>query len=449
MASEPNQTTVCLEPQEERPYPSSSSKESYKWVICLLLFLVATFNYIARQVIGLLKPSLQVEIGWNEIGYSNIIFAMQCGYAIGLLLFGKLIDRLGTRKGLSLSVALWSVAGMANALASSVLGFGVARFVVGLGQSGNFPASIKAVSEWFPKHERALATGIFNAGTNVGPVIAPWIVAWITLHYGWRTAFVATGATGLVWLVLWLFLYRQPAKNADQQTSLTAQIQQTSSHAQSGNIRWLSLLSRRQTWAFAIGKFMTDPIWWLFLFWLPDFLYKRHGITLLDVGAPLFVIYGMATVGSIGGGWLSSSLIKKQRWSVNSSRKATMLICALAVVPIIFASRVSSLWAAVALIALAVAAHQGWSANMFTIATDMFPSSTVGSVVGLGGMLGAIGGLLFAKITGYILQWTGSYVSVFFIAGSAYLLALVIIQVLVPKLEPAEFGSPTLSALGK
>lgn len=447
MPSEPNQTTLCVEPQEERAYPPSFGKESYKWVICLLLFLIATFNYIARQVIGLLKPSLQFEIGWNEIGYSNVIFAMQCGYAIGLLLFGKLIDRLGTRKGLSLSVALWSVAGMTNALASSVLGFGVARFVVGLGQSGNFPASIKAVSEWFPKNERALATGIFNAGTNVGPVIAPWIVAWITLHYGWRMAFVVTGATGLLWLLLWLLLYR-PSGNAEEEPAITVQTQQASRQQQSGHIRWASLLPRRQTWAFAIGKFMTDPIWWLFLFWLPDFLYKRHRITLLDVGAPLFVIYGMATVGSIGGGWLSS-LLMKEGWSVNSSRKTTMLVCALSVVPIIFASRVSSLWAAVALIALAVAAHQGWSANMFTIATDMFPSSAVGSVVGLGGMLGAVGGLLFAKITGYILQWTGSYVSVFFIAGSAYLLALGIIQILVPKLEPAEFASPTLSASGK
>jgi ACS family hexuronate transporter-like MFS transporter len=358
---------------------------------------------------------------------------MQCGYAVGLLLFGKLIDRLGTRKGFSLSVALWSVAGMANALVSSVLGFGVVRFALGLGQSGNFPASIKAVSEWFPKKERALATGIFNAGTNVGPVVTPWIVAWITFHYGWRMAFVVTGATGLVWLGLWLTFYRQPARSANEEPLSSA------AQPGSGHLPWLSLLPLRQTWAFAIGKFMTDPIWWLFLFWLPDFLYKTHGITLLDVGPPLFVIYGMATVGSVGGGWLSSFLIKKG-WNVNASRKITMLICALAVVPIVFASRISSLWGAVALIALAVAAHQGWSANMFTIATDMFPSRAVGSVVGLGGMLGAVGGLTFAKVTGYVLQWTGSYVSVFFIAGSAYLVALGIIQLLVPKLEPAALG---------
>jgi ACS family hexuronate transporter-like MFS transporter len=416
---------------------------SYRWVICFLLFLVATVNYIARQVIGLLKPTLQVQIGWNEIGYSNIIFAFQFAYAIGLLLFGKLMDRLGTRKGFSFSVALWSLAAMAHALVHSVLGFGVARFALGLGESGNFPASIKAVSEWFPKKERALATGIFNAGTNVGPVITPFIVAWTTGRYGWRVAFVVTGATGLVWLVLWLLMYRRPAREFQDISVATQNSISGDPAATSVKIPWVKLIRLRQTWAFAIGKFMTDPIWWLFLFWLPDFLYKRHGITLLNVGPPLFVIYGMATVGSVGGGWLSSFLLKRG-WSANASRKTTMLICALAVVPIVFASMVSSLWLAVGLIALAVSAHQGWSANMFTIATDMFPSTAIGSVVGLGGMLGAVGGLLFAKITGYILQWTGRYILIFVIAGSAYLVALTIIQILVPRLEPATFYDASL-----
>lgn len=412
---------------------------SYRWLICLFLFLIATFNYTARQVIGLLKPTLQVQIGWNEIGYSNIIFAFQLAYAIGLVLFGKLMDRLGTRKGFSLSVALWSLAGMAHALAHSVLGFGVARFVLGLGQSGNFPASIKAVSEWFPKKERALATGIFNAGTNIGPVITPFIVAWTTWHYGWRAAFVATGATGLIWLVVWLLIYHG-RKEEPQSVSIALQNFTSRDLAPLPmKIAWADLIPRRQMWAFAIGKFMTDPIWWLFLFWLPDFLFKRHGITLLNVGPPLFVIYGMATVGSIGGGWLSSFLIRRG-WSVNASRKTAMLVCALAVVPIVFASMITSLWLAVALIALAVAAHQGWSANMFTIATDLFPSAAIGSVVGLGGMLGAVGGLLFAKLTGYLLQWTGSYTLIFTIAGSAYLIALSIIQMLAPKLAPAEFA---------
>lgn len=404
---------------------------SYRWVICVLLFLVATINYVARQAIGLLKPTLQTEIGWNEIGYSNIIFGFQLAYAVGLLLFGKLMDRVGTRKGFSWSVALWSIAAMAHALASSVLGFEIARFALGLGQSGNFPASITTVAEWFPKNERALATGIFNAGTNLGPVLAPFILGPITLRYGWRIAFIFTGTMGIAWVLLWLTLYRQP-RAIENLTDV-----RTTDRFQAAKIPWATLLPRRQTWAFAIGKFMTDPIWWLFLFWLPDFLYKAHGITLLKVGPPLFVIYGMATIGSVGGGWLSSHLIKRG-WAVNASRKTAMLACALAVVPIVFASTVSSLWLAVILIGLAVAAHQGWSANMFTLATDMFPAAAIGSVVGIGGMLGAVGGLLFAKITGYLLQWTGSYMTVFVIAGSAYLAALAIIQALVPKLEPVQ-----------
>src|SRR5215469_11831161 len=348
---------------------TSNQNGSYRWVICGLLFLIATVNYTARHAIGLLKPTLQVDIGWNEIGYSNIIFAFQLAYAIGFLLFGKLMDRIGARKGFSWSVALWSVAGMAHALASSVLAFGLARFALGLGQSGNFPASIKTVAEWFPKKERALATGIFNAGANIGPVITPFVVGWTTLRHGWRMAFVVTGAMGLLWLVFWLLLYRLPAPILDAESS-----KGSGAAARRHEIPWAKLVSRRQTWAFAVGKFMTDPIWWLFLFWLPDFLYKRHKITLLGAGLPLFVIYGMATAGSIGGGWLSSFLLKRG-WTVNESRKTAMGVCALAVVPIMFASRVSSLWLAVALIALAVAAHQGWSANMFTIATDMFPSS--------------------------------------------------------------------------
>jgi ACS family hexuronate transporter-like MFS transporter len=313
-----------------------------------------------------------------------------------------------------------------------VLGFAIARFALGLGQSGNFPASIKTVAEWFPKNERALATGIFNAGTNFGPVIAPILLASITLRYSWRIAFIFTGILGVAWLVVWLVLYRQPKAIEDLRAARA-----TDRHQPAARIPWATLVPRRQTWAFATGKFLTDPIWWLFLFWLPDFLYKSHGITLLQIGPPLFVIYGMATVGSVGGGWLSSYLMRRG-WTVNASRKTAMLTCALAVVPIVFVSRVSNLWVAVILIGLAVAAHQGWSANMFTIATDMFPAAAVGSVVGIGGMFGAIGGLLFAKITGYVLQWTGSYVTVFGIAGTAYLTALAIIQVLVPKLEQAQ-----------
>ncbi|HEY6304938.1 MAG TPA: MFS transporter [Candidatus Angelobacter sp.] len=411
----------------------------YRWIVCALLFFAATINYMDRQVIGLLKPTLQSAIGWNEIDYSNIIFAFQLAYAIGLLLVGKVMDWLGTRKGFSLSVLVWSLAAMAHALVHSVMGFGAARFALGLGEAGNFPASIKAVAEWFPKKERALATGIFNSGTNVGALVTPLFVPWITVYYGWRMAFIATGAIGFLWLVAWLALYRTPE---DQPRLSKAELDYIRSDPPEpgAKIPWLALVPLRQTWAFAIGKFMTDPIWWFFLFWAPDFLFKTYGVSLAQVGLPLFVIYQAATVGSIGGGWLSSFWIKR-RWSVNASRKTAMLICAIAVVPVVFASRVNHLWASVALIALAAAAHQGWSANIFTLASDTFPRRAVGSVVGLGGMFGSVGALLLAKVTGYVLQRTGSYLPLFIVAGSAYLIALVIIHLLNPRLQPARVGS--------
>ncbi len=413
----------------------------YRWIICALLFFAATINYMDRQIIGLLKPLLQNEIGWNEIDYSNIIFAFQLAYAIGLLFVGRVMDWLGSRKGFSLSVAIWSLAAMAHALAHSLLGFGAARFTLGLGESGSFPASIKAVAEWFPKKERALATGIFNSGTNIGALVTPLFVPWITRNYGWRMAFIATGAVGFLWLVAWLALYRPPEDHPQLGKAELDYIRSDPPEPTS-KISWLQLVPHRQTWAFAIGKFLTDPIWWFYLFWVPDFLFKTHGITLLGVGLPLLVIYQMATVGSVAGGWFSSFLIKRGR-SVNAARKTAMLICALAVVPVVFVTRVSNLWAAVVLIGLAAAAHQGWSANIFTLASDTFPRRAIGSVVGLGGMFGSGGALLLAKVTGYVLQWTGSYLPLFIIAGSAYLTALVIIHILNPRLEPAGLGSAT------
>jgi ACS family hexuronate transporter-like MFS transporter len=410
----------------------------YRWVICALLFFATSINYIDRQIIGLLKQTLQGQIGWNEIDYSNIIFAFQLAYAVGLLVAGRLLDRLGTRKGFSLSVFFWSVAAMAHALAHSVMGFGAARVALGLGESGNFPACIKAVAEWFPKKERALATGIFNSGTNIGALITPLIVPWITRKFGWRGAFIVTGAIGFIWMIVWLAMYRSPENHPRVSAEELKHIRSDSPEPVT-KIPWLQLLPHRQTWAFAIGKFMTDPIWWFYLFWVPDFLYKTHGITVLTVGLPLLVIYQMATVGSIAGGWFSSAMIKRG-WTVNRSRKTAMLVCALAVVPIVFATKVSSLWAAVGLIGLAAAGHQGWSANIFTLASDTFPRRAVGSVVGLGGMFGSIGALFIAKVTGYVLQWTGSYLPMFIIAGSAYLLALVVIHVLNPQLKPAQVG---------
>jgi ACS family hexuronate transporter-like MFS transporter len=432
--------------------PARASR--YRWVVCGLLFMAATINYIDRQVIGILKPTLQQQFGWSEIDYADIVFGFQLAYAIGLLVAGRLIDRLGTRLGFALAVLVWSIAAMAHAEATlfgpavagllavfglayapSVAGFIAARFALGLGEAGNFPASIRTVAEWYPVKERALATGIFNSGTNVGAVITPLIVPWITITYGWYWAFVATGALGFVWLLFWLPLFGAPDKHPRVNAAELAHIQSEPSPPPT-YLPLRSILPHRQTWAFAIGKFMTDPIWWLYLFWVPDFLNRNHGLNLLAVGPPLVAIYLIADIGSIGGGWLSSALLKRG-WTVNRARKTAMLIAALAVVPIMFASVAGNLWVAVLLVGIAAAAHQGWSANLFTLATDMFPRHAVGTVVGFGGMAGAVGGMLIAKLTGYILESTGSYVPVFIIAGVAYLSALGIIHLLAPRLEKA------------
>jgi ACS family hexuronate transporter-like MFS transporter len=409
-----------------------------RWMICALLFFAATINYIDRQVIGILKPTLQTEIGWTEVEYSWIVFSFQAAYALGLLLVGSLIDKIGTRLGSSLSITVWSLAAMAHALAYSVMGFAAARFALGIGEAGYFPAAIKTTAEWFPKKERALATGIFNSGTNVGALTTPLVVPWIALNYGWQMAFIITGAIGFIWLIFWLLIYRKPEDDTKLSKAELAYIRSDPPES-TVRIPWARLFPHRQTWAFAIGKFLTDPIWWVYLFWLPDFLNKQHGLDLKNFGIPLAVIYIIADVGSIGGGWLSSALIKRG-WSINAGRKTAMLICALAVVPIVFAAQTANLWVAVLLIGIAAAAHQGWSANIFTLASDMFPRQAVGSVVGIGGMFGSIGGMLIALVVGQILQLTGSYVPIFAIAASAYLIALAVIHLLAPRLEPARIN---------
>ena len=323
---------------------------------------------------------------------------------------------------------------MAHAGASSVFGFSAARFALGLGESGSFPASIKTVAEWFPKKERAFATGLFNSGTNVGAIVTPLLVPWITYTYGWRAAFVVTGSIGFLWLFLWLAFYRPPEEHKGLSASELSYIRSDAGES-TAHVRWSELIGYRQTWAFAIAKFLTDPVWWLYLYWIPDFLHTR-GVDLKGMMFPLLVIYNTATVGSIFGGWFSSKLIRGGL-TINRSRKTAMLVCAIAVVPIVAASHVSNLWTSVLIVSLASAAHQGWSANLFTTASDMFPRKAVGSVVGFGGMAGAVGGMVIAKVVGYVLQWTGSYFLVFLIASSVYLLALAVMQVLVPKLEPA------------
>ncbi len=407
----------------------------YRWRICALLFFATTINYMDRQVLGVLAPYLQNVIGWNELQYGYIVTSFQAAYAVGLLVAGGIIDRVGTRLGYALAIGLWSLAAMGHSLVHTVLGFGAVRFLLGLGESGNFPAAIKTVAEWFPRKERSFATGIFNSGSNVGAIVAPLLVPWIALNLGWRWAFVFTGIFSAAWLVAWTRSYRHPEQHPKLGVGELSYIR-SDPPASTVKVPWLQLVAHRQTWAFVIGKFLTDPIWWFFLFWLPKFFSSQHGLTLDKLGPPLVVIYIMADAGSIGGGYLAGFFMKRG-WTLNRSRKTAMLFCACCIVPVVAAANVQSLWAAVALVSLAAAAHQGWSANLFTLASDMFPRHAVASVVGIGGFGGAVGGMLIATFTGFLLQFTGSYVPVFIMAGSAYLIALAIIHWLVPGLDPA------------
>src|ERR1700693_2786489 len=417
---------------------ASVFKGRFRWVICGLLFFGVTKNYMDRQVLGVLKGPLQHEFGWNEIDYGNLVFAFQAAYALGMIFVGRLIDRFGTRMGYAMAMVFWSLASMAHAAAGSFASFAAARFALGFGEAGVFPASIKCVAEWFPKKERALATGIFNAGTNIGAIVTPLIVPWIAVHLGWRWAFLLTGALGFAWLILWLWLYRNPEQHP-YCTSGERKYIQSDPVAQAGKIKWSQLLPHRQMWAFAAGKFMIDPIWWFYLFWIPDYLQRMHGLHLTQIGLSILVIDVISDLGSIAGGWFSSSLIRRGI-SVNAARKWAMFLCALCVLPVASVYRLTGLWSATLLIGLAAAGHQGFSANLFTLTSDLFPSRAVASVVGIGGMAGAGGGMLIAEIVGHLLQWTGSYMIPFFIAASAYLIALLLIHLLSPKLMPARIG---------
>lgn len=407
----------------------------HRWTICALLFFATTINYIDRQVIGILKPTLSVEFGWSETDYADIVFAFQTAYALGLLIAGRVIDRVGVRWGYAIAVVVWSAFGMAHAAASSVATFAAARFGLGLGEAGNFPAAIKATADWFPKRERALATGILNSGSNIGAIATPLMVPPLVLAWGWQSAFLITGAVGIIWVAIWLLVYRAPDGNARVSDAELAHIR-SDPPEQTEPIAWRSLLRYRQTWAFAIAKFLTDPIWWFFLFWLPDFFGKNYGLDLKTFGPALVAIYVVADVGSIGGGWLSSHLIKRG-WTINAGRKTAMLVCAVCVLPVSAAIYAENLGVAVAIIGLAAAAHQGWSANLFTLASDVMPRRAVGSVVGIGGMAGAVGGMAMSKYAGYVLDNVGSYAPIFLAIGSMYLIALAIIHVLLPRLDIA------------
>jgi ACS family hexuronate transporter-like MFS transporter len=408
----------------------------YRWVICGLLFAATAINYIDRQMIGVLKPTLQAEFKWTEGDFATIVFWFQVAYAVGYISFGKVVDKLGARLGYTIAIIIWTISHMAHGLAGSITQFAMARFGLGIGESGNFPAGIRAVTDWFPQRERAFAIGVFNAGANVGAIITPLLVPFLVLAFDWRVAFYITGLFGIVWLIAWWAMYRHPREHSRVGAAELAWIEQDPADPVVP-LPWSRLLTVRETWAYALGKFFIDPIWWFFLFWLPGYLYERYDLDLKTFGLPLAAIYLLSDVGSVGGGYLSSRLIKAGK-SPNFARKLTMLICAFCVLPIYFAQDIDNVWTAVLVIGLATAAHQAFSANLYTLPSDIFPRGAVGSVVGIGGTVGAVGGMGMAWFTGSILDATGSYSTLFAICASAYFLALLAVHLLSPRLERVE-----------
>lgn len=425
----------------------------FRWTICALIFFATTINYLDRSVISLLKPSLEKQFAWTEQDYAHIVIAFQVAYAVGLLTVGRLIDKIGTKLGYALSTIVWSIAAIGHALANSTFGFGVARAALGVSEAGNFPAAIKTVAEWFPKKERALATGIFNSGTNIGAILAPLTVPWIAVNMGWKWAFILTGAVGFIWVVFWFIMYEIPARhkrlskaehsyilsdNEDTAPEITGQ--------KPRSVSWAKILSFRQTWAFVFGKFLTDPVWWFYLFWLPAFLKAQYHIEGTASAIPIAAVYFMTTFGSVFGGYLPLHFIKKG-WPVYRARKTSMLIYAFCVIPVVFAQYAGSfsMWYAVLIIGFAASAHQAWSANIFTTVSDMFPKRAVASVTGVGGMAGAIGGILIAWVAGILFDHykalgkieTGYYI-MFIVCGSAYIIAWLVMHYLAPRLRMVE-----------
>lgn len=408
---------------------------NYRWRICALLFFATTINYIDRQVLGILAPQLQGELGWSDSQYGLIVTSFQAAYALGFLFMGYMMDKIGSRIGYMISITVWSIATILHAVTRTAFGFSIVRFGLGIGEAGNFPAALKVTAAWFPKRERSFANGIFVSGASVGAIVAPLAVPFIAIQYGWRWTFILTGLLGFIWLVFWVVMYKSPRDHPSLSKEELAYIESDIPESDS-RFPWLKLLTYRQTWAFAIAKFFSDPVFSFFFFFLPKFLYTTYGVTLDKVGPPIMVIYIMSDVGSIVGGWASSTLIKRG-WSVNASRKVTMLAAALCVTPVCFASQATHMWVSVGLIGLAMAAHSAWSTNLFTLPSDLFPQRAVGSVVGIGSTVGAIGGMLGASSAGYLLESSNGYVLHFIVAGSVYLVALCLMHCLSPRLERA------------
>lgn len=413
----------------------------HRWAVCGLLFFATTINYIDRQILSLLKPILDDQLHWTNVEFGMVNSAFQGAYGVSLLVFGWLIDKYGTKIGYAISIAAWSLAAMGHALVGSVGGFLWARVALGLGEGGNFPAAIKATAIWFPKKERALATSLFNSGANVGAILAPAIVPWLAFKFGWQSAFLAAGAIGFLWLFLWMPWFETPDKKSSLSSKELAWIQSDGAEVQSKKIPWGQLLGYRQTWGFILPKLITDPVWWFFLIWLPDFFKQTRGLDIKKSWLLLVTIYSIVTVLSIAGGWVTGHLAKRG-WSINRARKAGMLLFALCVVPILAVTGASD-WGAVLLIGLAGAAHQAFSANLFTTVSDSFPKQAVASVIGIGGMAGALGGMLFPIVTGMLLDsYKGSgnvaagYGILFAFCAGAYLFSLFLLQLLNPRLEP-------------
>ncbi len=425
---------------EEEDLRPGSSIGHVRWTICAMLFAATSINYMDRQVLGLLKPTLEHSIGMSEVGYGYVVDAFQFAYALGLIAAGWFVDKVGARIGYVVIMAIWSLSAMGHALANTVLQFGIARFFLGIGESGNFPAAIKTVAEWFPQKERSLATGIFNSGTNVGAILAPLAVPWVAGHYGWHAAFLFTGLFSMAWIILWYNKYRKPSDHPTLTGRELRYIYQEAAEKMGPSTPWGHLLGLRQTWAFALGKFLTDPIWWFYLFWMPSYFASRFHLDLSHLGLPLIMVYNASAVGSIGGGWLPVPF-RRLGMSAVRARLTSMFLCACLVVPVFFINYTQSEWAAIGLLGLAAAAHQGWSANLFSTVSDMFPRTAVGSVTGIGGMGGSVGGVLLSTSAGYILQFTHSYASLFALAATVYLVAFGVITLLAPGLRRVEVAA--------